>query len=165
MARRTRYIYIYIYIHILDECMTLWGEPERAPHRRVCCKFSIYIYIYIYLCRTSCRKSLPALILRQSTFRSNSLTWYIVMDSRLRRRNERERVRRAAETAGQKERRLKQRRERDRAKRAAQSVEHRQARLHKSATERKRQAAETPDHREARLEEWRAAQQELEIGS
>jgi len=46
-----------------------WGEPERAPHRRVCCKFSIYIYI----CRTSCRKSLPALILRQSTFRSNSL--------------------------------------------------------------------------------------------
>ena len=34
-----------------------------------------------------------------------------------------------------------------------------------SATERKRQAAETPDHREARLEEWRAAQQELEIGS
>ena len=35
----------------------------------------------------------------------------------------------------------------------------------KSATERKRQAAETPDHREARLEEWRAAQQELEIGT
>ena len=35
----------------------------------------------------------------------------------------------------------------------------------KSATERKRQADETPDHREARLEEWRAAQQELEIGS
>ena len=32
-------------------------------------------------------------------------------------------------------------------------------------TERKRQAAETPDHREARPEEWRAAQQELEIGS
>ena len=32
-----------------------WGEPERAPH---CCKFSIYMY------RTSCRKSLPALILR-----------------------------------------------------------------------------------------------------
>ena len=24
-----------------------WGEPERAPHRRVCCKFSIYIYIYV----------------------------------------------------------------------------------------------------------------------
>ena len=36
---------------------------------------------------------------------------------------------------------------------------------HKSATERKRQAAETPDHREARLVKWRAAQQELEIGS
>jgi len=39
--------------------MLSWGEPERAPHRRVCCKFSIYIYI----CRTSCRKSLPVLIL------------------------------------------------------------------------------------------------------
>jgi len=80
---------------------------------------------------------------------------------RLHRRKERERARPAAETVGQKERRLKQRRERDRAKRAAQSVEQR----HKSATERKRQAAETPDHREARLEEWRAAQQELGIGS
>jgi len=22
-----------------------WGEPEQAPHRRVCCKFSIYIYL------------------------------------------------------------------------------------------------------------------------
>jgi len=59
-----------------------WGEPERAPHRRVCCKFSIYIYIYIsvvrraasqflllfcvcqtYICCTSCCKSLPAPIL------------------------------------------------------------------------------------------------------
>ena len=37
--------------------------------------------MYIYICRTSCRKSLPALILRQSTFRSNSLSWYLVMDS------------------------------------------------------------------------------------
>ena len=25
-----------------------WGEPERAPHRQVCCKCSIYVYIYIY---------------------------------------------------------------------------------------------------------------------
>ena len=24
-----------------------WGEPERAPHRRVCCEFSIYLYISI----------------------------------------------------------------------------------------------------------------------
>ena len=39
-----------------------WGEPERAPHRRVCCEFSIYLFLYIY--RTSCRKSLPARILR-----------------------------------------------------------------------------------------------------
>ena len=28
-----------------------WGEPERAPLRRVCCKFSIYIYIYLYISR------------------------------------------------------------------------------------------------------------------
>ena len=27
-----------------------WGEPERAPHRRVCCEFSIYLFLYIYLC-------------------------------------------------------------------------------------------------------------------
>ena len=23
-----------------------WGEPERAPHRRVCCEFSIYVSIH-----------------------------------------------------------------------------------------------------------------------
>ena len=50
-------------------CSTIhfnWGEPERAPHRRVCCEFSIYLFIYffIYIYRTSCRKSLPARILR-----------------------------------------------------------------------------------------------------
>ena len=26
-----------------------WGERERAPLRRLCCKFSFYIYIYIYI--------------------------------------------------------------------------------------------------------------------
>ena len=26
--------------------MDNWGEPERAPHRRVCCEFSIYLFIY-----------------------------------------------------------------------------------------------------------------------
>ena len=41
-----------------------WGEPERAPHRRVCCEFSIYLYFFISIYRTSCRKSLPARILR-----------------------------------------------------------------------------------------------------
>ena len=116
---------------------TNWDEPERAPHRQVCCKFSIYIYI----CCTSCRKSLPTLFFRQSTFRSNSLNLVychgfskhlelFAEQERLRRRKERERAHHAAETAGQKERRLKQWRERDRAKRAAQSVEQRQARLH-----------------------------------
>ena len=25
-----------------------WGECERAPHRRVCCKFSIHLYIILY---------------------------------------------------------------------------------------------------------------------
>ena len=24
-----------------------WGEPERAPHRRVCCEFSLFLYFYI----------------------------------------------------------------------------------------------------------------------
>ena len=56
------------FINYLD----YWGERERAPHRRVQCEFSlflyiflyIYIYIYIYIYRTSCRKSLPARILR-----------------------------------------------------------------------------------------------------
>ena len=38
------------------EKMYDWGEPEQAPHRRVCCEFYIY--------RTSCRKPLPACILR-----------------------------------------------------------------------------------------------------
>ena len=33
---------------------TNWGEPERAPHRRVCCEFS---YVYSY------RKLFVALIL------------------------------------------------------------------------------------------------------
>jgi len=42
-----------------------WGEPERAPHRRVCCKFSLSLSLS-YICRTSCRKSLPDLILRLS---------------------------------------------------------------------------------------------------
>ena len=27
-----------------------WGEPERAPHRRVCYEFSIYLFISLYLC-------------------------------------------------------------------------------------------------------------------
>ena len=51
-----------------------WGEPERAPHRRVCC--GICVYIYIYMSRTSCRKSLPALILRDLASFVNSKTIY-----------------------------------------------------------------------------------------
>ena len=47
---------------VVKRLLINWGEPERAPHRRVCCEFSIYLFIYIY--RTSCRKSLPARILR-----------------------------------------------------------------------------------------------------
>ena len=48
-----------------------WGEPERAPHRRVCCEFSIFIIFY----RTSCRKSLPARILRVALIQTtNELT-------------------------------------------------------------------------------------------
>ena len=31
---------------VMVSCRHCWGERERAPHRRVCCKFSIYIFIY-----------------------------------------------------------------------------------------------------------------------
>ena len=36
-----------------DSAHPVWGKRERAPHRRICCKFIV---------RMSCRKSLPALI-------------------------------------------------------------------------------------------------------
>ena len=62
-------------------------------------------------------------------------------EERLRRRRERERARRANETAEQKERRLRQRRERDRARRATQVTEEREARLLQlSASQREREA-------------------------
>jgi len=32
-----------------SQAMNNWGEPERAPHRRVCCGISLYIYMYIYM--------------------------------------------------------------------------------------------------------------------
>ena len=62
-------------------------------------------------------------------------------EERLRHRRERERARRANETAEQKERRLRQRRERDRARRATQVTEEREARLLQlSASKREREA-------------------------
>ena len=54
-----------------------WGEPERAPHRRVGCGICLYIYIiyiYIYISRTSCRKSPTALILHAFLRHFNSKT-------------------------------------------------------------------------------------------
>ena len=48
---------------------TNWGKPERAPHRRVCCGISLYIIYHM-----SCRKSLPALILRVLVSFVNSKT-------------------------------------------------------------------------------------------
>jgi len=53
---------------------TCWGEPERAPHRRVCCGISLSLSLSIYISRTSCRKSLPALILRVLASFVNSKT-------------------------------------------------------------------------------------------
>ena len=47
-----------------------WGEHERAPPRQLRCEFSIYIFLSFY--RTSCRKSLPALIWRILTSCVNS---------------------------------------------------------------------------------------------
>ena len=45
---------------------TIWGKLEQAPQRLVCCKFSIYTYI---MCRTSCLRSLLALILCHALIR------------------------------------------------------------------------------------------------
>ena len=61
---------------------------------------------------------------------------------------EKERARRANETAEQKERRLRQRRERDRARRATQVTEEREARLLQlMASQRERLAAESAEER------------------
>ena len=92
-------------------------------------------------------------------------------EKRLRSRRERERARRASETAEQREERLRKRRMRDRARRASQATEDREARLQQrryrldaeTAEEREarlqlrrdRLADETPDEREARLQYMR----------
>ena len=74
-------------------------------------------------------------------------------ESKLQRRRERERARRASETAAEKEARLRKRRMRDRARRAAETEEQRQTRLQqKRSRESERLAAESEQHRLARLE-------------
>ena len=40
---------MYRWLHFYN--LSNWGEPEQAPHRRVCCGISLYIYMYIYLVR------------------------------------------------------------------------------------------------------------------
>ena len=97
-------------------------------------------------------------------------------EKRLRSRRERERARRASETAEQREERLRKRRMRDRARRASQATEDREARLQQrryrldaeTAEEREarlqlrrdRLAAETPEEREARLQHMSTYQHE-----
>ena len=90
-------------------------------------------------------------------------------EKRMRSRRERERARRASETAEQREERLRKRRMRDRARRASQATEDREARLQQrryrldaeTAEEREaRLAAETPDEREARLQHMSTYQHE-----
>ena len=72
-------------------------------------------------------------------------------ESKLQRRRERERARRASETAAEKEARLRKRRMRDRARRAAETEEQRQTRLQrKRSRESERLAAESEQHRLAR---------------
>ena len=70
----------------------------------------------------------------------------------LQRRRERERSRRASETAEEREERLRKRRVRDRARRAAQSASAREIDLQQR---RERSAAESPESREARLQRMR----------
>ena len=68
---------------------------------------------------------------------------------RRRRRNERDRAWRAAETVEQRSERLRKRRERNCARRAAQTASERQATSQQRSThERKRMAAETPEEKE-----------------
>ena len=77
-------------------------------------------------------------------------------EERLRRRRERERARRTAETAEQRAHRLWQRRERDRARRALQSSERGERELQRMrATSHDRLTAETGEEREARLQQMR----------
>ena len=67
----------------------------------------------------------------------------------LRRRNKRDRARRAAETAEQRSERLRKRRKRDRARRTAQTASKRQATSQQRSThERERMATETPKEKD-----------------
>ena len=76
---------------------------------------------------------------------------------RLQRRRERERARRASETAQQREERLGRRRVRDRARRAAQTVQQRQASQQRRSN---RQNAESAQEREDRLLQLRVNQRQ-----
>ena len=77
-------------------------------------------------------------------------------EDRLQRRRERERTRRASETAEQREERLRVRRARDRARRAAQTAEERDARLRQIRDNRRQSlATESEEERAVRLQQMR----------
>ena len=77
-------------------------------------------------------------------------------EDRLQRRRERERARRASDTAEQREERLRVRRARDRARRAAQTAEERDARLRQIRDNRRQSlATESEEERAVRLQQMR----------
>ena len=137
----------------------IWGEPGRAPHRRYKWAFAIYVCMLVVV-----RTSLRLLLRTTNIFRILSIPHaatrerLVVMNSqcttsqqareRTARRRERERARRADETAKQRETRLRSRRVRDRVRRAAQTAERRESDLQ---LRRDRVSAESFEEREARL--------------
>ena len=56
-------------LYALYTLLYYWGEPERAPHRRVCCGISIYMYIYLV------RRAVSHIRLLFCAFLRHSLIW------------------------------------------------------------------------------------------
>ena len=116
--------------------------PSRSPHNALHSPSYIYIYVcvvrraaYPKLIQFNARNVYKIRLVQCSTMESYSNSLARVPQSsgnrvdRLQRRRERERARRASETAEQREERLRVRRARDRARPAAQNEEERAARL------------------------------------
>ena len=82
-----RIIYSIYYVHVNKIIHHLlptsyWGEPERAPHKRVVNARSVYMYISMYIletCRAQCGASLSSRIVDACTWHNCSLKTLCVM--------------------------------------------------------------------------------------
>ena len=189
------YIYIYIsvvrhavYFYLPDSC----GQHSVSLHTQyvhcLWCLHRQYVHCLWWLANAPVKCAKCARAAMDST--AGDSTASSLSDSRrdkeesLRRRRERDRVRRASETEAQKKERLRVRRERDRARRAArseeqrsrvllrkrahfqdsvasESIEARELRLQRlSSNQRERLAAESEEERQARLQHLSANQHE-----